>query len=130
MLGEEKVALTSAWAGYRWGPVPVHGSELTGAAGARRRSTRGPRPRSRSAWSAPTARGASGDGTEFAGIRPFHAGDRLRRINWRVSLRTGALHVVDAPAARRTAAVLLVVDALADYGRSGRRRRRRRAAST
>ena len=35
-----------------------------------------------------------GDGSEFSGIRPFHAGDRLRRINWRVSLRSGSLHVV------------------------------------
>ena len=35
-----------------------------------------------------------GDGTEFSSIRPFHSGDRMRRINWRVSLRTGALHVV------------------------------------
>ena len=34
-----------------------------------------------------------GGGTELAEIRPFRTGDRLRRIHWPVSLRTGALHV-------------------------------------
>ena len=51
-------------------------------------------------------------------IRPFHAGDRLRRINWRVSLRSDELHVVTARA-EQDAGVLLVVDALADHGASG-----------
>jgi uncharacterized protein (DUF58 family) len=59
-----------------------------------------------------------GGGSEFAGIREFQSGDRLRRINWRVSLRAGALHVVTARA-EEDAGVLLVVDALADHGRSG-----------
>jgi uncharacterized protein (DUF58 family) len=31
-----------------------------------------------------------GDGTELRDIRPFQAGDRLRRIDWRVSLRAAA----------------------------------------
>ena len=30
---------------------------------------------------------------KFASIRPFQAGDRLRRIHWPRSLRSGALHV-------------------------------------
>lgn len=34
-----------------------------------------------------------GSGSEFASIRPFQPGDRLRRIHWPVSLRTGELHV-------------------------------------
>ncbi len=36
---------------------------------------------------------AAGDGTEFADIRPYIAGDRPRRINWRLSTRTGTLHI-------------------------------------
>ena len=28
VLGEEIVALTTPWAGYRWGPVPLHGDQL------------------------------------------------------------------------------------------------------
>jgi uncharacterized protein (DUF58 family) len=31
-----------------------------------------------------------GDGTELRDIRPFQAGDRLRRVDWRVSLRASA----------------------------------------
>lgn len=34
-----------------------------------------------------------GDGIEFADVRPFVPGDRVRRINWRVSARSGQLHV-------------------------------------
>ena len=34
-----------------------------------------------------------GDGIEFADIRAFVAGDRLRSINWRASARRGELHV-------------------------------------
>jgi len=34
-----------------------------------------------------------GDGIEFADIRPFVAGDRVRRINWRASARRGELQV-------------------------------------
>jgi uncharacterized protein (DUF58 family) len=117
VLGEEKVGLTAPWAGYRWGPVRLSGRAMSvlpvtapfdsraeaphpvGLVG-RHRSTR------------------PGEGTEFAAIRPFHAGDRLRRINWRVSLRSDALHVVTTRA-EQDAGVLLVVDALADHGRSG-----------
>ena len=59
-----------------------------------------------------------GDGTEFATIRPFTVGDRLRRVNWPVSLRTGALHVATTHADSDTD-VLLVVDATIDAGTSG-----------
>ena len=59
-----------------------------------------------------------GGGTEFATIRPFQAGDRLRRINWRVSLRTDTVHV-QTTRAEEDSGVLLVVDAGADHGRSG-----------
>jgi uncharacterized protein (DUF58 family) len=34
-----------------------------------------------------------GDGIEFADIRPFVPGDRVRRVNWRASARRGHLHV-------------------------------------
>jgi len=56
-----------------------------------------------------------GGGTEFSSIRAFHSGDRLRRINWRVSLRQGTLHV-ESTRAEEDTAVLLIVDAMADYG--------------
>ena len=59
-----------------------------------------------------------GAGVEFADIRPFRPGDRLRRISWRVSVRSRELHVTTSPA-EQDSGVLLVVDALGDHGHSG-----------
>jgi uncharacterized protein (DUF58 family) len=116
-LGEEKVALTSAWAGYRWGPVLEHGAELSVLPASAPFDSAAEAPQPIGLVGANRSRRV-GDGTEFAGIRPFHAGDRLRRINWRVSLRTGELHVVTSRS-EEDSGVLLVVDALADFGHSG-----------
>ena len=58
-----------------------------------------------------------GGGSEPAEVRPFRAGDRLRRINWRVSSRTGELHVTSTWSDRDTH-VLLLLDTEADIGRS------------
>lgn len=56
-----------------------------------------------------------GGGSELADVRSFRAGDRLRRINWPVSLRTGALHVTTTYA-DQDAEVLVVLDAIRDVG--------------
>lgn len=116
--GEQQIALvvaaTSSWGGYRWGPVELPEFDMTtlplpaifdAAAPAPHPSglvgvNRSPRP---------------GDGSEFAGIRPFHTGDRLRRIHWPVSLRTGDIHVSETWADQDTQ-VVLVVDATSDVG--------------
>lgn len=58
-----------------------------------------------------------GEGSDVAGVRPFVLGDRLRRINWRVTGRTGTLHVTSTYADRDTE-VLLVLDSRLDLGRS------------
>jgi uncharacterized protein (DUF58 family) len=58
-----------------------------------------------------------GDGTEFASVRPFQVGDRLRRIHWPQSLRTGTLHVTSTWADQDTL-VVIVVDAFNDLGDS------------
>ncbi len=60
----------------------------------------------------------TGEGVEFAGIRPFTAGDRLRRINWPVTSRRGALHV-NQLAAERAAEIVTVIDAFTDTGPPG-----------
>lgn len=116
-LGEEKIALTSAWAGFRWGPASLGQGSVTvlparAPVGA---STPAPHPvglvgvhRSR----------RTGSGVELSGIRPFTVGDRLRRIHWRHSLRSGKLHTIVSDAEEDTS-VLLLVDATADYGHSG-----------
>lgn len=49
-----------------------------------------------------------GDGTEFANIRPYVAGDRPRRINWRMSTRTGRLHINEAHPERNSDVVIFL----------------------
>lgn len=116
-LGQEKVGLHSRWAGYRWGPVTLGGQEMRVLPLTAPFDSRAEAPQPLGLVGAHRSR-REGSGTEFADIRPFQPGDRLRRINWRVSLRTDALHVETARAEEDTG-VLLVVDALADHGRSG-----------
>ncbi|MGW0232176.1 DUF58 domain-containing protein [Actinopolymorpha singaporensis] len=58
-----------------------------------------------------------GEGGELAGIRHFAPGDRLRRIDWRASLRTGELHVAQT-LSDRDAELVLVLDVLHEAGRS------------
>jgi uncharacterized protein (DUF58 family) len=58
------------------------------------------------------------DGIEFAGVRPFVPGDRLRRINWLVTSRRGALHV-NQFAGERAAEIVALIDATADAGPPG-----------
>ncbi|WP_422734308.1 DUF58 domain-containing protein [Micromonospora sp. WMMD558] len=59
-----------------------------------------------------------GEGGELAGVRVFAPGDRLRRIDWRVSLRTRQLHVA-ATLSDRDAEVVVLLDVLAEAGASG-----------
>jgi uncharacterized protein (DUF58 family) len=54
-----------------------------------------------------------GEGSELADIRPFQTGDRLRRIHWPVSLRTGTLHVTTTYADHDTE-VRILLDASSD----------------
>jgi uncharacterized protein (DUF58 family) len=114
MAGEEKVALYTPWAGFRFGPVHLPADPLRVLPSAAPYDSRAEAPQPLGLVGAHRSQRAGG-GTELAGIRPFQAGDRLRRINWRVSLRTGDLHVVSTRAEQDTG-VLLVVDALADQG--------------
>jgi uncharacterized protein (DUF58 family) len=115
-VGAEKVAMTSPWAGYRWGPVPFVGREVGVLPTVIHVRSGGEAPQPIGLIGAHRSR-RDGNGTEFSSIRRFHAGDRLRRINWRVSLRQGTLHV-ESTRAEEDAAVLLILDALADYGQS------------
>jgi uncharacterized protein (DUF58 family) len=54
-----------------------------------------------------------GDGIEFADVRPFVAGDRVRRINWRARARRGELWVNEAHPERNTD-VILFLDTFAE----------------
>lgn len=116
-LGDERVALLSGWGGYRWGPQVLTGS-LVQALPVRAEfdlDADAPQPLG---LVGPHRSRRTGSGTEFNGIRPFASGDRLRRIHWRESARAGALHVITTRA-EEDSGVLIVLDALADLGRSG-----------
>jgi uncharacterized protein (DUF58 family) len=51
---------------------------------------------------------ARGDGIEFADIRPFAPGDRVRQVNWRATARRGALHVTERHPEQSSDVVLLL----------------------
>ena len=59
-----------------------------------------------------------GEGGELAGVRRYGPGDRLRRVDWRVTLRTGELHVAHT-LSDRDASVVVLLDVLHEAGRSG-----------
>lgn len=69
-------------------------------------------------WIGEHAGRAEGSGVEFAGIRPYVAGDRLRDINRKASGHRGRLHVTTR-AADRQADIVVVVDARTDLGPPG-----------
>ncbi|MEX0846845.1 MAG: DUF58 domain-containing protein [Ilumatobacteraceae bacterium] len=115
-LGPATVVLSSAWAAFRWAPRPSGPAVIATL----------PLPATFDARSAPVhADGLVGldrsprvgDGGEFAGIRTFQHGDRLRRIHWPRSLRTGELHVTTTWSDQDRLVVLLV-DAFSDVGTS------------
>ncbi len=115
-LGPTNVVAVSSWGAFRWKALDV-GYQVTALplpdvfdAAAPAHRANGLVGLNRSAQ--------PGDGTDFSGIRPFQTGDRLRRINWRRSLRSNELHVTATHADQDTH-VALFVDALADYGTSG-----------
>lgn len=116
-LGAERVALTSAWAGWRWGPLDLPEHSLSVLPQTAPYDSRAEVPQPDGLVGRHRSR-RPGGGTDFDGIRQFAAGDRLKRINWRVSLRTGDLHVVTTRA-EQDAGVWLVVDGLRDIGVSG-----------
>jgi uncharacterized protein (DUF58 family) len=62
---------------------------------------------------------AKGEGLEFADLREFVPGDRIRRINWRASARRGELWVNEFHA-ERNADVILFMDSFVDARRDDR----------
>jgi uncharacterized protein (DUF58 family) len=57
----------------------------------------------------------SGEGGELAGVRPYRSGDRLRRIDWRTTLRTREPYV-NATQPERDAGIVLLLDVLHEAG--------------
>jgi uncharacterized protein (DUF58 family) len=61
---------------------------------------------------------AVGEGIEFAAVRGYQPGDRLRDVNWTVTSRRGGLHV-NQRAAQRAADLVVMVDAFSEAGPPG-----------
>jgi uncharacterized protein (DUF58 family) len=57
----------------------------------------------------------AGEGLEFAGIRPYSSGDRVRRVHWRTSLRRQQLYVTDYYN-ERNADITILLDSLVSLG--------------
>ncbi len=115
--GEGVVAATGPWAGRRWGPHPLRPVMLTTLPVPGAFDSHAPSPHPIGLVGTHQAR-RPGQGNELADIRRFQAGDRLRRIHWRQSLRTGTLHVTGT-VAEEDSSVMLVLDAGTEIGRSG-----------
>jgi uncharacterized protein (DUF58 family) len=57
----------------------------------------------------------AGEGLEFAGIRPYSSGDRVRRVHWRASLTRQQLYITDYYC-ERNADVVILIDTLISVG--------------
>lgn len=117
VVGPFRVAATSPWAAFRWGPVVLGRPRLLVAPDPETFDLTAAAPHPRGLVGAHRST-RPGDGSEFASIRPFQWGDRLRRVHWGRSLRSGELHVTSSHADQDTH-VAVLVDAHYDLGASG-----------
>ena len=115
-VGPVAVAATSSWGAFRW-VVVDQSRQLTTLPMPAVFDTAAPVMHSNGLVGLSRS-GRAGDGSEFASIRPFQVGDRLRRIHWPRSLRAGTLHVTSTWA-DQDSHVVLVIDATSDLGTSG-----------
>jgi uncharacterized protein (DUF58 family) len=115
-LGDPAVAAYDGWYSWRWGPVPLPGMRMTVLPLTSPLDATAPAPHPRGLVGMERA-ARPGEGTEFAKVRPFGVGDRLRRIHWPVSARTGRLHVT-ATYSDEDAHVAVLIDAVNDVGES------------
>jgi uncharacterized protein (DUF58 family) len=76
------------------------------------------RPTSTHVYAGSRVANQKGEGIEFADVRPYIAGDRIRSVNWRVSARHGDLYV-NQRHPERNVDVVLLLDAFTHVGPSG-----------
>lgn len=114
--GPVLVAGSSSWGAFCWGPVPLPAQEFVALPAPAHFDSSAPAPHPRGVVGLHRSH-RRGDGSEFASIRPFQWGDRLKRIHWSRSLRSGELHVTTTHADQDTH-VAVLLDAHYDLGRS------------
>jgi uncharacterized protein (DUF58 family) len=76
------------------------------------------RPLETQAFSGNQVARTRGEGIEFADLRPFTPGDRVRRVNWRATARRGAPWVNEAHP-ERNADVVIFLDTFAEARKGG-----------
>lgn len=115
-IGPGLVGASSPWFAFRWGPVPVSSLQVRALPDPAIFDSSAPAPHPQGLVGQHRSR-RPGDGSEFHTIRPFQWGDRLKRIHWPRTLRSGGLHVTSSFADQDTH-VAVVVDAHYDLGAS------------
>lgn len=110
-----RMVAATPWAAFTWSGSVGHHSLTTLPVPAMFDAAASPRPSDGLVGMHRSAR--NGEGNEFAGIRAFHAGDRMRRINWPRSVRAGELQV-NSTLADLDVHVALILDVSDDYGTS------------
>lgn len=110
-----RVIASTAWAAFRWSATAPRHPMTTLPLPALFEVSASPRPSDGLVGLHRSAR--AGEGNEFAGIRPFQSGDRMRRINWPRSVRSGELQV-NSTLADLDVHVALVLDTTGDFGLS------------
>ena len=115
-VGSGLVAATSAWGAFRFGPHESVPRTLWTLPLPAVFDAKAPTPNPSGLVGFNRSRRA-GSGSEFASIRAFQPGDRLRRIHWPLSLRAGELYVTSTWA-DQDSLVMLLVDAYNDLGES------------
>lgn len=113
-VGTVSIALASTWGAFRAGPVDLPDLVTATLPVPAAFDAQAPTPHPRGIVGLNRS-SRPGSGTEFSSIRPYHPGDRLRRIHWPISMRTGALHVTSTYA-DEDAHVFLLVDCFSDVG--------------
>lgn len=118
-IGPALVGGVSPWGAFRWGPVPIEHQNVKVLPDPAVFDTSAPAPHPQGLVGLHRSV-RPGDGSEFRTIRTFQWGDRLKRIHWSRSLRTGELHVTSSFADQDTH-VQIIVDAHYDLGASDRK---------
>jgi uncharacterized protein (DUF58 family) len=129
----ELVARAERWGAYRAGDVFVRASGPFGVFRYETRLDRGQplkvypspeavrellRPLRTQVFAGNYVAREKGEGIEFADLRPFVPGDRIRRVNWRASARRGELWVNELHP-ERNSDVVLFLDSFAQARRGG-----------
>src|SRR6478736_4483378 len=113
-VGTVSIAIASTWGAFRAGPVDLPDLDAATLPVPASFDASAPTPHPRGIVGLNRSN-RPGSGSEFNTIRQFHPGDRLRRIHWPVSMRTGALHVTST-FTDEDAHVFLLVDCFSDVG--------------